>query len=706
MITGQQELEDLIMAAAQENNEAAVIKLLAEIKTADLKTLKDSGSSFDFLFDTWDESVFKSEEKASVCLFLAENSVLDSSSFRIALHSAIRKFLPPYISSPAVAKAVGARDQAVCVHDVAHRIHKLQKLKTSAYVFQFESKTWGRIINVDKVVASIAISTFSTGGQISIPISSALGGCYFFEPSMEMTNIISTGKSSLRDSGFYREKLNHYSLGDLSETKCREIIQRMFVPVLLSMDDFSAWWEKEVPAVTTAPKQRTFRDARSVLELHTLLSTLPPEEIKVNAEAAQKLAKLFTNVRPGMTPKDQEMLAECIAQLADAADDATLRILFSGIRGKVPFLPGEVTESIPLKNLEVWGRLPVRLFPGFLKVASLLYSRLEIAKLAMILPLRCLTIILETLTVDDISDALFSAEELRSDIILAIWKNRAKNPTEIQDFITMANISRALSEEGLPKEWTAAQRELKKNLFDKADFQKFVLANAGSNIPTIVSSIQRMRNMVPGECQSLLVKLARHSDELTAHIESGEGKKILAAQDNGAGVRKPQAAPMTSMKSYKALIAELDNIVKVQVPENNKAIEHARGFGDFRENAEYDAAKERRRFLQRRRSELETLVATVQPVDFLEFKADASKVSMGTEVTLESADGTKKVYSVVGAWDGNPDRNMVSYKTKFGESILGAQQGDSVTLPDGTKVTVRNIAPLAPALAKELSQEE
>ncbi len=706
MITGQQELEDLIMAAAQEENDAAVIKLLTKIRTIDPRILKESGTNFDFLFDTWDESVFKSEEKASICLFLAEHAILDSSSFRIALHSAIRKFLPPYISSPAVAKAVGARDQTMCVHDVALRIRKLQKLKTNAYVFQFESKTWGRIINVDKVVASIAISTFATGGQISIPISSALGGCYFFEPSMEMTNIIATNKSSLRDAVYYRERLNHYSLGELSETKGREILQRMFVPVLFSLDEFSSWWDAEAPAASAAPRQRTFRDARSILELHTLLAPLSPAEIKVTPEVASKLAKLFSNVRPVMTPKDQEMLAECIAQLADSADDATLRVLFSGIRGKVPFLPSEISESVPLKNLEVWGRLPVRLFPGFLKVASLLYSRLEIAKLTMILPLRCITIILDTLTIDDISDALFAADHLRSDIILAIWKNRAAYPAEVQDFITMANISHALSEEGLPKEWAAAQRELKKNLFDKADFQKFVLANAGSNIPSIISSIQRMRNMVPGECQSLLVKLARHSQELTAHIESGEGKKLLATQGSEEGVRKHQAAPMTSMKSYKALVSELDNIVRIQVPENNKAIEHARGFGDFRENAEYDAAKERRRFLQRRRSELETLVATVQPLNFLEFKADTSRVSMGTAVTLEEADGTRKVYSIVGAWDGNPDRNLVSYKTKFGESLLGTQPGDSVTLPDGTKVTVKSIAALPSALAKELSQEE
>ena len=163
---------------------------------------------------------------------------------------------------------------------------------------------------------------------------------------------------------------------------------------------------------------------------------------------------------------------------------------------------------------------------------------------------------------------------------------------------------------------------------------------------------------------------------------------------------------MTSVRSYKGLVAELDNIVKVQVPENNKAIEHARGFGDFRENAEYDAAKERRRFLQRRRSELETLIATVQPIDFRAVKIDPEKVSFGTMVTAEASGGKTADYCIVGAWDGDPDRNLVSYKTKFGEALLGARVGETVRLPDGESVTIRKISPLPEALAKELSPED
>ena len=699
----QQELDDLIMAAAQPGNDAAVEQLLQAVKTADLKLLKDSASNFDLLFDSWDDSVYKNETKASVCLILAEKSILDSSVFRIALNSATRKFLPPYLSSPAVAKAVGARDSSVSVCDVAARIRKLQHLKTNAYIYLFDSRTWGRIINIDKVVATIAVSTFS-GGQISIPISSAVSTCYFFEAGLEMTNLIQTRKEALKPAAFYREKLHHNSLGELSETKTREIIQQMFVPSIMGADQFADWWNAAPEAVKTTSAQRTFRDARSLLELQTLLKGVPQTDKNLTEEDAVKLSRLFTHSRRGMTPKELEMLADCMAELAFSADDAVLHRLFDGVRGTVPFFPAEISAAIPLKNLEIWGRIPVRLFPGFLKVAELIYSRLEIAKLSMQLPLRCITIIFEKLSADDISDALFAAENLRADIILAIWKNN-KYPEEILSFITMTNIFHALSEEGLPKEWTAAQRELKRHLFDKADFQKFVLANAGENIPSIISPIQRMRNMGPGECQSLLVKLARHSTLLTEHIESGEGRKLLAAQNDGQPV-KHHEAPMTSMKSYKALVAELDNIVRVQVPENNKAIEIARGFGDFRENAEYDAAKERRRFLQRRRSELETLIATVQPLNFLEFKADTSKVSMGTEVTLRDASGAEKVYRIVGAWDGDPDRNLVSYKTKFGEALLGAKTGDQVTLPDGTSATVKAIGKLAADLARELSPEE
>ena len=703
----QQQLDDLIMAATQAENEEAVLRLSKEIPNVDPALLKQSSGNFDLLFDAWEESIYKSEEKSSICLFLAEHSVMDSPSFRLALHSAIRNFLPPYISSPAVAKAVGARDNALGIHEIAQRIRKLQYLKTNAYVYMMESRSWGRVMNVDKVVATIAIATFGSNNQISLPISSVLSSCYFFEANAEMTNIIATGKTTLKDSSYYKEKIRRYALGDLSETKHKEIIQKMFVPELLTQEGFNVWWDKVPEKSASGSAKRSFRDARSLMELQVLLKN-EEGEITLTVEEASKLSRIFKNIRPGMPPKDQEMFASCMAELAMGAETEILKELFETLRGKVPFFPQTVSSAVPLKNLEIWGRIPVKIFPGFLKVAKYLYSSMEIAKLAMILPLRCINIIFESISMDDITDALFMTDHPRSDILLSIWKNKSKYSDEVKEYLTMANISYALSEENLPKEWTAAQRELKRNLFEKADFQKFVLAIAGANVPSIVSAIMRMRNMAPGECQSLLVKLSQHSEALKNHIESGEGEKVMAAQNQKHDTQsKVQEAPMTSLLSYKGLIEELDDIIKVQIPENTKAIEYARSFGDFRENAEYDAAKERRSFLRRRRADLETIVATVQPVNFTTFKADTNKVSMGTAVTLcDKKNGTEKTYFLVGAWDGNPDLNRVSYKTKFGEALLGTKVGSEVKLPDGSFVTVSAINALPADLAEELSPVE
>ena len=43
-------------------------------------------------------------------------------------------------------------------------------------------------------------------------------------------------------------------------------------------------------------------------------------------------------------------------------------------------------------------------------------------------------------------------------------------------------------------------------------------------------------------------------------------------------------------KNYDALVAELDNLVKVKRPEIIERIAEARSHGDLSENAEYDAA--------------------------------------------------------------------------------------------------------------------
>lgn len=63
------------------------------------------------------------------------------------------------------------------------------------------------------------------------------------------------------------------------------------------------------------------------------------------------------------------------------------------------------------------------------------------------------------------------------------------------------------------------------------------------------------------------------------------------------------------------------------------------------------------------------------------------------EVTVAS---TKKIakYTLLGAWDSDPEKNILAYKTPLGLGLLGKKVGDSVKVKIGTSeenYTVKSI---------------
>ena len=402
-----------------------------------------------------------------------------------------------------------------------------------------------------------------------------------------------------------------------------------------------------------------------------------------------------------MAPKDVTMLGDCIAMLSAVNPSPVLTDMFQPLRGKAPFWPAEVANARIGKDLEVWGHISMKLLPAFIKASKVVYTEKELAELGCILPLRCLNLLFESLEPKIVAEAIVSRPKLSSDILLYLWKNRTKLPRNLVSIVDMNHVAEAISAEGLPKEWTTAERELKRTLFEKDGFQKFLIENADGDIPSIIDALQRVRTFQMGECQSILVKLARHSDELMAHIENEGGKRLMGAGETETSAAQPD---ITSQASFTKLTQELEDLITVQIPENVKAIEHARGFGDFRENAEYDAAKERRRFLHRRRAELENLVATIQTTNFKNVKIN-DHVVLGSTVTLADASGKTTDYYVLGALDGDPDNNRISYKTKLGEILTTTKVGDTVKLPGLGDRTVKAVSALPEAMRKELAEE-
>lgn len=129
--------------------------------------------------------------------------------------------------------------------------------------------------------------------------------------------------------------------------------------------------------------------------------------------------------------------------------------------------------------------------------------------------------------------------------------------------------------------------------------------------------------------------------------------------------------------------AAYDRLVKEEIPQNREDIKIARSYGDLRENFEYKSAKEYQRVLMKRQSDWERDLKLAQPTDFS--NPDTSKVSIGTVVELEpvNAGGEKLVYTVLGAWDSDPDKGILAYLSERGKAILDKKIGDEVEFPVG-----------------------
>lgn len=691
------ELDDLILAALSGKDEC-IAKLAATAKEMEVSALRESAANFDVLFDEWNNAESYGTGQASFVLKLAERDALESQAFRNALYESAKVMLPPYISSQAVLKAIGPRDTAVQAHEVVLRIMKLQKVPTGALVYFPDSKNWGKLSAIDRVSATFSIQSLKTGNLNSYPVAIAFSSVMFFEPHQDMFNMIAPG-SNLSASANYRKLFKAHCISDLSDEKLKTIVQGIVVPLCFNMESFEAWWSKEA-APAGAAAQRAPWAARSVLELSNLLTPYAEKGgIAFNEEQAEQLTQMFKKLRPNMVTKDAVMLSECIAMIAEATPNDVLEILFKSLRGVAPFWPASVEKIAISKQLEVWGHVSVKALPAFIKASCQLYTPAEMAQLGCKLPGKCLNVLFFAIDMKEVAAAIFADRNLSADVLMFLWKNRTKLPKNLTFIVDMEHIASALSADGLPKEWASAQRDLKRSLFEKEDFQKFVIDNADGDIPSIIDAIQKIRTFQTGEYQSLMVKLARHSDELQAHIEKA-AKRLMGKNAPAAATSQ---VPVTSRASLAKLVKELDDIVEVQIPENVKAIAHARSYGDFRENAEYDAAKERRRFLHRRRNELENTIGSVESTDFSGIEI-SDIVVLGSTVTLTDKAGKDTVYYILGAWDGDPDRNRISYRTVMGEALMEKKVGSEVKLPNG-EFTVKAVAPLPEELRKELAED-
>jgi transcription elongation factor GreA len=171
-------------------------------------------------------------------------------------------------------------------------------------------------------------------------------------------------------------------------------------------------------------------------------------------------------------------------------------------------------------------------------------------------------------------------------------------------------------------------------------------------------------------------------DELTKRSLLGRIVKVypeLEGTITGAQAQEKIAPLIVSWSSLERRKTEYEELVKVKIPENTKEIALARSYGDLSENFEFKAAKQMQSVLMRRKAELEQMLENARGTSFE--NVDTSRVSIGTIVTLRGMETNKEeTYTILGAWDGDPDRHIISYQTAIGQALLGHKTGDAVSL--------------------------
>ena len=155
-------------------------------------------------------------------------------------------------------------------------------------------------------------------------------------------------------------------------------------------------------------------------------------------------------------------------------------------------------------------------------------------------------------------------------------------------------------------------------------------------------------------------------------------KSYPAIQSLISGDQTKQEAPLlVSWESLERRKNEYRELVEKKIPANSKEIAVARGYGDLSENHEYKAAKEMQKLLMRRKADLEIQLVRARGTDFATPRTDVA--SIGTVVrSTDLVTSQQEHFIILGAWDSNPEKDIVSYLSPVAQSLLGHKVGDEV----------------------------
>ena len=134
-----------------------------------------------------------------------------------------------------------------------------------------------------------------------------------------------------------------------------------------------------------------------------------------------------------------------------------------------------------------------------------------------------------------------------------------------------------------------------------------------------------------------------------------------------------------SQEGYDKLVAELHQLVNVELPQVKEAIAEARDKGDLSENFEYHAAKrEQSRLLGRIRFK-QRVLEFARVIDTSRLSNESVQLLSRVEMT-NLANNSRMTYTIASPHEANIREGKISVKSPIAQALLGKKAGDVVAV--------------------------
>jgi transcription elongation factor GreA len=129
------------------------------------------------------------------------------------------------------------------------------------------------------------------------------------------------------------------------------------------------------------------------------------------------------------------------------------------------------------------------------------------------------------------------------------------------------------------------------------------------------------------------------------------------------------------IKRFEDEVNALERELHMELP---KEIQRARELGDLRENAEYQAAKERQTYVNARIAMLKRRVSEIALMNL--DRIPHGKAGFGSTVTLRESTGQELIYQLVMPEDADGEKGLISTSSPIGRALLNREEGDQVSV--------------------------